>query len=74
MLKSVLNAFRSPELRKKLFFTFAILAIYRFGTFVPVPGISREGISDALGGANASVLNFLNLFSEIGRASCRERV
>jgi len=63
MLKSVLNAFRSPELRKKLFFTFALLAIYRFGTFVPVPGVSRAGIADALGGANASVLNFLNLFS-----------
>ena len=44
MLKAVLNAFRSPELRKKILFTFAILAIYRFGTFVPIPGANSHDI------------------------------
>ncbi len=63
MLKSVLNAFRSPDLRKKLFFTFAILALYRVGTYVPVPGIDRSGIGNALGQGSANVLRFLNLFS-----------
>ena len=63
MLKALLNAFHSPELRKKIGFTFAILALYRLGTFVPVPGVDRSQIGDAVGGANASVLQFLNLFS-----------
>ncbi len=64
MLKAVLNAFRSPELRKKLLFTFAILAVYRFGTFVPIPGASSHDIEGAIGSQGAAnVLQFLNLFS-----------
>ena len=64
MLKAVLNAFRSPELRKKILFTFAILAIYRFGTFVPIPGANSHDIEGAIGSQGAAnVLQFLNLFS-----------
>ncbi len=64
MLKGVLNAFRSPEIRKKLLFTFAILAIYRFGTFVPIPGANAHDVGNAIGGQGAAnVLQFLNLFS-----------
>ena len=64
MLKSILNAFKSPELRKKIAFTFALLAIYRLGTFVPVPGVDAKGIADRINGQGAAnVLQFLNLFS-----------
>ncbi len=64
MLKSILNAFKSPELRKKIFFTFAILAIYRLGTFVPVPGVNADRIGDIVSSQGAeNVLQFLNLFS-----------
>ena len=64
MLKAILNAFKTAELRKKIAFTFALLAIYRLGTFVPVPGVNAQGIADRIGDAgSASVLQFLNLFS-----------
>jgi preprotein translocase subunit SecY len=64
MLSALLNSFRIPELRKKLIFTFAILALYRLGTFVPVPGVDLSAVEAAVDArGNANVLNFLNLFS-----------
>jgi preprotein translocase subunit SecY len=64
VLKAILNAFKSAELRKKIAFTFAILALFRLGTYVPVPGVDASGVADRLTGQDAAnVLQFLNLFS-----------
>ncbi|MCB0878928.1 MAG: preprotein translocase subunit SecY [Thermoleophilia bacterium] len=54
------NVFRIPELRTKLFFTLAMLAIYRVGSFITVPGIPRDGLEDAL---NGGIFDFLNLWT-----------
>jgi preprotein translocase subunit SecY len=64
MLKTFLNAFRIPELRKKLAFTAAMLALYRLGAYIPAPGIdvdAVESLSEQFAGSN--ILGFLNLFS-----------
>ncbi|MGH2909795.1 MAG: preprotein translocase subunit SecY [Solirubrobacteraceae bacterium] len=64
MLSTILGAFRVGEIRKKILFTFAVLAIYRLGTHIPAPGINPKAvssISQQLGGN--SVLGLLNLFS-----------
>jgi preprotein translocase subunit SecY len=45
MLKALGNAWRVPELRRKLLFTAAILALYRLGAFVPLPGLNRESLA-----------------------------
>jgi preprotein translocase subunit SecY len=64
MLSAMANVFRSAELRKKLLFTAAILAIYRFGTFVPVPGVNIDALHAAIEGrGNTNILSFLNLFA-----------
>jgi len=42
MFDTLLNAFRVPELKKKIIFTFVILVIYQLGGLIPVPGINRE--------------------------------
>ncbi|MCW2927318.1 MAG: secY [Thermoleophilia bacterium] len=54
------NVFRLPELRTKLLFTLAMLAIYRLGSFITVPGVDTQTISDALGGG---IFDFLNLWT-----------
>ncbi len=54
------NVFRIPELRTKLLFTLAILAIYRFGSFITVPGINSNALADALEGG---IFDFLNLWT-----------
>jgi preprotein translocase subunit SecY len=64
MLQTVLNAFSVPDIRRKLLFTAAILALYRLGAYIPSPGVDANAIKDGLnnvGGGN--ILGFLNLFS-----------
>ncbi len=64
MLQTVLNSFTVAEIRKKLIFTAAILALYRLGAYIPSPGVDAQAIKDGVnnvGGSN--ILGFLNLFS-----------
>ena len=44
MLENILNIFRVADLRKKIAFTIMILAIYRFGAFLPAPGVDVDRI------------------------------
>ena len=64
MLTRVANIFRVPDLRNKVLFTILMIAIYRFGAFVPAPGIDLDAV-DALRrqAENGGVLGFLQLFS-----------
>ncbi len=39
MISTILNSFRVAEIRKKLLFVAAILALYRLGSYIPVPGV-----------------------------------
>lgn len=64
MLRTFLNAFRVADIRKKLAFTAAMLALYRIGAYIPAPGINVDAVkelSEQFSGSN--VLGFLNLFS-----------
>jgi preprotein translocase subunit SecY len=64
MIATISNAFRVPEIRRKLLFTGVILALYRLGSYIPVPGIDAKAVEDVqntFGGSN--ILGFLNLFS-----------
>ena len=62
MLKALLNAFKVPELRKKIFFTLGIIAIYRFGAFIPAPGIDFAA-ARRLSESSDNLIRLLNLFS-----------
>jgi preprotein translocase subunit SecY len=66
MLSTILSAFTVADIRKKLLFTAAILALYRLGSHIPVPGVSADAV-DSLKEqsqfANGGVLQFLNVFS-----------
>ncbi len=63
MLKTILNAFRSADLRKKLAFTAFILIIFRFGSFIPVPGVDLDALQAAIDQRGSRLLDFLNLFA-----------
>ncbi|MCS7002654.1 MAG: preprotein translocase subunit SecY, partial [Dehalococcoidia bacterium] len=63
-LQSVLNAFRVPDLRAKLLFTFGMLVIFRFVAHVPVPGVNPDALNQLFTtGPNAALLGMLDLFS-----------
>jgi preprotein translocase subunit SecY len=57
------NAWRVPELRRRVLFTALILAIYRLGSWVPAPGVNSDQIKGYFNGQGGTVLGLLNLFS-----------
>src|SRR6266540_3268282 len=57
------NAWRVPELRQRVLFTALILAIYRFGSWVPAPGVNSDAIKQYFNQTSGTVLGLLNLFS-----------
>src|SRR3982751_71571 len=64
MIGTLVGSVRIPEIRKKLLFTAAMLALYRIGSYIPAPGINVDAIKqieENFSGSN--VLGFLNLFS-----------
>ena len=64
MLKILGNAFAIPEIRRKLAFTAAMLALYRLGAYIPAPGVEVSQIDDLQNQfGSGNILGFLNLFS-----------
>ncbi len=66
MLSAFANAFRIPDLRIKILFTLAIIAISRLGSFIPLPGVDYGVIRDLINQAENSgngAFNLINLFS-----------
>jgi len=67
VLQAFAAAFRTPDLRRKLLFSLAMIAIYRLGASVPGPGVSVEAINNCLEQAQASdqrdIYSLVNLFS-----------
>ena len=67
MLGAFVRAFRTPDLRRKLLFTLAIMAIFRLGSFIPTPGVDYGNVQICLDASRANatqdVLSLVNLFS-----------
>jgi preprotein translocase subunit SecY len=63
LLSWLANAWRVPELRRRVLFTAFILAMYRLGSWVPAPGVDSETIQSYFSGQGGTVLGLLNLFS-----------
>jgi preprotein translocase subunit SecY len=64
MLEALANAFRVPDLRRKILFTLGIIGLYRLGAHVPVPGVSQQMIQALTAATSQQAgLNLLNLFS-----------
>ena len=63
MLGSLANAWKVPELRQRLLFTAALLAAYRLGAFVPLPGISREALATGIQTGQNAVTSLFGVFT-----------
>ena len=64
MLSAFGMAFKTPELRKKIFFTLSIMALFRFGSTVPTPGVSYTNVKVCIDQAQGGGLfGLINLFS-----------
>ena len=71
MIRSLINVFKIPELRRKILFTLLIIVAYRFGMFVPIPGThatyleSLMGQQDADLGGGGGLRGYLNFIARI---------
>jgi len=63
MIATILQSFRVAEIRKKLLFTAAILALYRLGSYIPVPGINLDAVDAIQQNYANGVLGLLNTFT-----------
>lgn len=63
MLGSFGDAFRLPDLKRRILFTLGVLFVFRLGAHIPTPGVDRAAMAQLFGGNNSGVLDFLNLFS-----------
>ena len=64
MLSAFGRAFRTPDLRRKLLFTIAIMAIFRLGSFIPTPGVDYANVQQCIAGqGDNTLLGLINVFS-----------
>jgi preprotein translocase subunit SecY len=64
VLSAYVNAFRTPDLRKKLLFVLMVIVIFRIGSQIPAPGVDIHNVHQCLSGVeNTGVYNLINVFS-----------
>lgn len=60
MISTISNAFKSREIRNKIFFTLFVLVVYRLGCYITVPGVNARALQAV---ASSGLVNVLNIFS-----------
>ena len=63
ILESFRNIFAIPDLRKRVLFTFGLLAIYRIGSHIPTPGLDASALEEFFKASAGGLLGFLDVFS-----------
>lgn len=62
MFQTIKNAWKIPDLRKKILFTLLMIVVFRFGSFIPVPFLNEDILSGLIKSED-SLLNLMNMFS-----------
>ena len=70
MIDAFQNLFKIPDLRKRIIFTFLLLAVYRIGAQIPTPGIDAMALQEFFKQYASGVLGFVNLFSGGALSRC----
>jgi preprotein translocase subunit SecY len=63
VIDSFRNVFAIPDLRKRLLFTFALLAVYRIGTHIPTPGVDPQALLEFMQAQQGTIFGFVNTFT-----------
>ena len=63
MIEAFQNIFKIPELKKKVLFSLAMLAVYRVGCHIPTPGIDAQALSSFFKAAQGTLLGMFDMFS-----------
>src|SRR3954462_10861602 len=63
MISTIFSSYRVTEIRNKILFTMAVLAVYRLGSFIPVPGVNVQAVDDIQNNYSSGVLGLRNTFT-----------
>jgi preprotein translocase subunit SecY len=63
LFETLKNAWKIPDLRKRMIFTFIMLVVYRLGAVIPVPGIDKAVVENMFSGTAGGLLDFFNMMS-----------
>ena len=63
MLKTIQNAIKTPEIRKKLLFTLVLIVVFRLGCFITVPGVDAIGLEEAMSVSSNGISGLIDLIS-----------
>jgi preprotein translocase subunit SecY len=63
VIDGIQNLFKVPELKKRILYTFGLLAVYRVGVFIPTPGVDGQALARYFKDAQGTILGFFNMFS-----------
>ena len=63
MLNTIKNAFRIPDLRKKLLFTLLVIVVFRFGSVIPVPFLDVSALGELMARVDATPLGYVNMLT-----------
>ena len=48
MFKTIVNAFKTPDVRKRILYTLLLIVIFRFGCFITIPGVDTVALNEAM--------------------------
>lgn len=63
MFETIKNAFKIPDLRRRIFFTIMMLIVFRFGAHIPVPYLSPEAMQQFLGAGGTDLFSLFDIFT-----------
>ena len=63
MFKTIKNALKTPEIRKKLLYTLVLIVIFRFGCFITVPGVDTIALAEQMQSATGSLMGLIDTIS-----------
>ncbi|MDI6785568.1 MAG: preprotein translocase subunit SecY [bacterium] len=63
MISALVDSFKITDLRRRIIFTLALIAVFRVGTFIPTPGIDAAALTEYFQKMEGTIIGFLNLFS-----------
>ena len=63
MFKTIKNALKTPEVRKKLWYTLVLIIIFRLGCYITVPGVDLKALNDLMSESSSTITGLINLVS-----------
>ncbi len=70
MIEPLINCFRIPELRRKILFTLVLLAVFRIGAYIPVPGVDTRAVGDYAAQGTTGALGLVDMFAGGALSRC----